>query len=288
MTNRIAGSMLTNSTLNDINSALGAMERSSNELSSGKTILESSSNPYGASRTIDLQSQLDGLSSYTAGISDGITWTQTANGAMANIKEMTERVRELVLEASNGTNNQGDLANIAIEVTQLTESIKQDADTQYGGQYVFAGTATSTPPYAQGENDEFNGNTEAVSRAIGPNTSVTISSNLSEVLGNGQASGDGKLLDVLRTISEHLKEGTTESREALSSTDLKALDGSLETLSDAQSITGSATDQLQMAVTRIEALEVSISKTLSDTDATDIAKTTIAFSNQPAASEAAL
>lgn len=288
MSNRIAGSMLTGSTLNDINSALAAMERSSNELSSGKTILEPSDNPYGASRAIDLQSQLDGLSSYMTGINDGVTWTQTASGAMANIKEMTERVRELVLEASNGTNNQSDLANIATEVSQLTEAIKQDANTQYGGQYVFAGTATTTPPYGQGEKDEFQGNTETISRAIAPNASVTVSTNLSEVLGNGQASGDGKLLDVLRTIAQHLNEATPANREALSSTDLKALDGSLESLSEAQSIAGSATDQLQMAATRIESLELSIGKTLSNTEDTDIAKTTIAFSNQQAAYEAAL
>jgi flagellar hook-associated protein 3 FlgL len=288
MSNRITGSMLTNSTLNDINSALASLQRSSAELSSGKTILEPSDNPYGASRAIDLQSQLDGLSSYTTSINDGVTWTQTAGGAMANIKEMTGRVRELILEAANGTNNAGDLANIATEVSQLTEAIKQDANTQYGGQYVFSGTETSTPPYTQGENDEYKGNAETISRAIAPNASVTISTNLSEVLGNGKGSGDGKLLDVLRTITEHLKEATVESRNALSSTDLKNLDGSLETLSEAQSIAGSATDQLQMAGTRLESLEVSIAKTLSNTQDTDVVKTTIAFSNQQAAYEAAL
>jgi flagellar hook-associated protein 3 FlgL len=127
---RITGAMLTGSTLNDINSALSAMQRSSSELSSGKSILQPSDNPYGASRAIDLQSQLDGLSSYSSGINDGIAWTQTASGAMANVSAIAERVRELVLESANGTNNQSDLNNIATEVNQLTESIKQDANTQ--------------------------------------------------------------------------------------------------------------------------------------------------------------
>lgn len=280
--------MLTGSTLNDINSALSAMERSSSELSSGKSILQPSDNPYGASRAIDLQSQLDGLSSYASGINDGIAWTQTAGGAMANISSIAERVRELVLESANGTNNQSDLNNIATEVNQLTESIKQDANTQYGGQYLFSGTASATPPYAQGEKDEFKGNTEAITRSIGPGASVTISSELSSVLGNGAGSGDNKLLDVLRTISQHLTEGTTEGRAALTSTDLKNLDASLESLSVAQSVTGSATNQLQMAATRIESLENSVSKILSNTEDTDVVKTTIAYSNQQAAYQAAL
>ena len=61
MTERITPAMVTASTLNDLNSSLTALERTSDELSSGKTILEPSDNPYGASRVIDLQSQLDGL-----------------------------------------------------------------------------------------------------------------------------------------------------------------------------------------------------------------------------------
>jgi flagellar hook-associated protein 3 FlgL len=290
MSDRITGSMLTNSTLNDINSALASLQRSSAELSSGKTILEPSDNPYGASRAIDLQSQLDGLESYTSSVKDGLAWTQTTGGAMASISSVTQRVRELLLQASNGTNSPADLKNIATEVGQLTESIKQDANTQYAGQYVFSGTLTSTPPYAQGEGtaDEYKGNETPLARSIGPGSTVTISSNLSSVLGNGAESGDGKLLDVLRTIQQHLNEGTPESRAALNSTDLTALGTSMDALSELQSENGSATDQLQLVSSRIEALQGSIEAGLSSTIDTDVAKTTIEYSNQQAAYEAAL
>ena len=74
MTQRITSGMVTSSTLNDINSALSSLQRSSNELSSGKSILAPSDNPYGASRAIELQSQLDGLDSYTRSAQDGISW----------------------------------------------------------------------------------------------------------------------------------------------------------------------------------------------------------------------
>ncbi len=290
MTDRITDAMLTSSTLGDLNSSLTALERSGEELSAGKTILEPSDNPYGASHAIDLQSQLDGLASYTKGVRDGISWTQAASGAMSSISTVVQRVRELVLAASNGTNNAGDLQNIATEVAQLTETIKQDANTQFAGQYIFAGTLTSTAPYAQGEGaaDEFKGNSEAIARLFGPNASVVVNTNLSSVLGSGKEAGDGKLLDTLRTIQQHLNEATAGSRAALGTTDLKALDGSLDGLSKLQSEMGSATDQLQAAGTRIEGLQVSIERGLSDTIDTDVAKTTIEYSNQQAAYEAAL
>jgi flagellar hook-associated protein 3 FlgL len=290
MTGRITDTMLTGATLNDLNSSLGALERSAAELSSGRTILEPSDNPYGASHAIDLQSQLDGLSSYTASVKDGVSWTQAAGGAMSNITTVVQRVRELVLEASNGTNNAGDLANISTEIGQLTETIKQDANTQFAGQYIFSGTQTATPPYAQGEGggDEFKGNTEAIARLFGPNAKVIVNTDLSSVLGNGKESKDGKLLDVLRTIQQHLGEATPESRATLGSSDLKALDTNIDGLSLLQSQVGSATNQLQTAASRIEALQGSIEKGLSSTIDTDIAKTTIEYSNQQAAYQAAL
>ncbi len=288
MSNRIATGMITSSTLYDINSALGKLERSSEELSSGRTILKPSDNPYGASHAIDLQSQLDGLTSYATNVQDGISWSNTANGAMSNMSSVVQRVRELLVQAGNATYNQGDLNSIATEVSQLTETIKQDANTQYAGQYVFAGTLTTTSPYKQGPEDEYQGNEGTISRAIGPGASVTVNTNISSLLGNGAGSGDGKLLETLRTISEHLTSGTAEGRAALNSTDLKAIDASLETLTQLQATTGSVTNQLQVASLRIEDLQDTITKTLSNTQDADIAKTTIAYSNEQAAYQAAL
>jgi flagellar hook-associated protein 3 FlgL len=289
MSDRITPAMITGSTLNDINAALAAMERSSSELSSGKTILEPSDNPYGASRAIDLQSQLDGLSSYTSAVQDGVSWETTSSSAMTNMNEVAQRVRELLVQGANGTNSPSDLNAMGVEVEQLTESIKQDANTQFAGQYVFSGTLSTTAPYRQGaENDEYQGNTGTVSRAIGPGATVAINTNISSLLGNGQASGDGKLLDTLRTIAEHLRGGTTEDQNALATTDLKSLDANLQTLAQLQASAGSVTDQLHTASTRIEDLQAAVTTTLSNTEDADLAKTTIAYSNEQAAYQAAL
>jgi flagellar hook-associated protein 3 FlgL len=288
MSDRITPAMVTSSTLNDLNSSLSALERTGSELSSGKTILEPSDNPYGASQVIDLQSQLDGLTSYESNTQDGIAWENTASSAMSGMSEVTQRVRELLIHGANGTYNQSDLNTMALEVEQLAEAVKQDANTQYAGQYVFAGTLTTTPPYQPGASDEYQGNGETVSRAVGPGASVTISTNISTLLGSGEASGDGKLLNTLRTIAQHMRGGTAEDRNALSSTDLQDLDGNIETLSQLQATAGSATDQLRTALARNEDLQTSITEGLSDTEDTNVAAVSIAYSNEQAAYEAAL
>jgi flagellar hook-associated protein 3 FlgL len=288
MSERITPTMVTGLTLNNINSALESMERTSEELSSGKTILEPSDNPYGASRVIDLQSQLEGLGSYASNAQDGISWENTSASAMSNMGQVVQRVRELLVQAANATNNQNDLETIALEVEGLTEAVKQDANTQYAGQYLFSGTLTTTTPYPQGPNDEYQGNAETVSRTIGPGASVTISTNISTLLGNGEGSGDGKLLDTLRTIAGDLRSATPAGRAALGSSDLVSLDTNIETLSELQATAGSTTDQLQTAISRSEDLQATISQTLASTDDTNIATASIAFANEQAAYQAAL
>ncbi len=288
MTDRITHAMVTSSLLNDLNSSLASLERTGEELSSGRTILEPSDNPYGASQVIDLQSQLDGLSSYATATQDGISWTNTASSALSSINNVVARVRELLVQAANGTNNQSDLNTVAQEVEQLTESVKQDANTQYAGQYVFSGTSTTTAPYQPGAGDEYQGNHETISRAIGPGATVTISGDISTLLGNGEASGDGKLLDTLRTIAKNLRGGTAEDREALGSTDLTKIDANTETLRQLQSAAGSTTDQLQTALSRNEGLQTSITESLSNTQDTNIAATSVAYANEQAAYQAAL
>jgi flagellar hook-associated protein 3 FlgL len=290
MSTRVTTDMVMSSTLANINSAQLAMDRTQAELSSGTTIQEPSDNPFGASQVIDLQSSLAGLTTYEKSAQDGVSWLNTASGALANINEVAQHARELLLQAANGINNQADLENIADEVQQITETVKQDADTQYAGQYVFSGTATGTAPYKAGEaEDAYQGNNGTITRAIAPGSSVTVSVSLSSVLGNGTAGGgDGKLLDTLRTIVQNLREGTPASVEALTGSDLKALDTNLEALSGVQADAGAATDQLNTALTRVQDLQTTTTTQLSNVQDANIAQVAMEFSNEQSAYDAAL
>lgn len=288
MSNRITSDMVIGSTLADLNAAQSQMARTEAELASGKSITEPSDNPYGASQAITLQSALDGLTSYERSAKDGISWMNTSSGALASIDSQVQRVRELVLQGANGTNSPSDLADIAGAVEQLTEGVKQDANTQYAGQYVFSGTLTNTRPYQQGPADEYAGNTAAISRGLGPGATVNVALNLSSVLGDGQGAADGKLLDTLRTIAQNLREGNPAALESLRTTDLKNLDTNLNSLTALQAQGGATTDQLQLALSRIQSLQTTATEQLSNVQDANIAKVSIEYSNQHAAFEAAL
>ncbi len=238
---------------------------------------------------IDLQSQLEGLSAYESNVQDGISWENTASSAMSNMNDIAQRVRELVVQAANGTNNQSDLNTIALEVEQLTESIKQDANTQYAGQYVFSGTATTTAPYVQGAERRIQGqrrNRQPRGRAgrDGDDQHQHLDAARQRRSRRRRQAARHAAHDRPAPARRHRRRHAKRSARPTCTN----LDRNLETLSQLQAVAGSATDQLQAALTRNEDLQTSITEALSNTEDTNIAASSIAYANEQAAYEAAL
>jgi len=289
MIGRITNQMSAQMTLAGIETALDRLDTTQQELSTGKSINQPSDNPSGAAMALQLNTDLSNLTSYSNNVTDGTGWTTAQSSALTDITNSVQRIRELTLEASNGTQTTADMQASAQEVNQLIEQIKQDANTQYNGQYVFSGSATSTAPYQSGSTDTYGGNTGQITRTIGPNTSLTVSSNLSGVLGNGQTAsgqpaGDGLLLNTLRNIADDMQSGNSSGVN----TDLSQLDTNLNSLNGLSANVGAVQDRLQMASSRIQTLQTSDTQVLSNTQDADMATTEINFSTEQAALQAAL
>ncbi len=290
MIGRITTQMTAQDLLANINQSMDRISATQQELSTGKKINQPSDNPYGTSLSLQLNNQLGGLNDYANNVSDGTGWAQAANASLSDITNAVQRIRELVVQASNGTQTQADMSADAGEVNLLIDQIKQDANTQYNGQYIFSGSATSTQPYQAGSSDAYAGNTGQVTRTIAPNTSVGVNANLSGVLGTGQTvagqpAGDGQLLNTLRNIADNMTSGNSS---ALGATDLSQLDKNLNSLTGLTASVGATTDRLQMAASRIQSLQAADTQVLSNTQDADMAQTEVDFSTEQAALTAAL
>ncbi len=284
MIGRITNQMAAQTTLAGIETTLDRLDTTQQELSTGKRINQPSDDPSGTALTLNLNTQLANLTNYSNQVTDGTGWAQAQSSALTDITNAAQRIQELTTEAANGTQTTADLQASAQEVNQLIDEIKQDANTQYNGQYVFSGSATSTAPYQSGSNDTYGGNSGAVTRTIGPNTTLTVSANLQGVLGNGQSSSDGQLLDTLRTIAGNMQSGNSSGLNA----NLSSLTTNLNSLTGLSANVGATQDRLQMASSRIQTLQTSDTQVLSNTQDADMASTEINFSTQQAALTAAL
>lgn len=113
--------VITNNQLLRTENALAAsMER----LSSGLKINHASDNPAGMAISGRMKAQIDGLDQASNNSSDGISVLQTADGALGEVTNMLQRMRELSVQAANGVNSQSE----KIAIQQEIESLKQEVD----------------------------------------------------------------------------------------------------------------------------------------------------------------
>src|ERR1700760_8594 len=182
---RITTQMTPASVLSSINNVQNQLATTQQQLSTGLSINQPSDNPYGASLAVQLKNGLQGLSNYNSNITDGTAWASPADTSLTNIMSMLQRAQELTVQASNGDESSTDLSATADEIDQLADAMKQEANAQYNGQYVFSGTATGTTPYSTATGDVFQGNTGAITRTIGPNSNLQVNVDVSGLLGSG-------------------------------------------------------------------------------------------------------
>ena len=102
-----------------------AMER----LSTGKRINSAKDDAAGLSISNRMDSQIRGLTMAVKNANDGISLMQTAEGALDEVTNSLQRMRELAVQASNGTNNALDRAALDAEVQQLKSEIDRTAKT---------------------------------------------------------------------------------------------------------------------------------------------------------------
>lgn len=124
-------SLLTQNNLNKSQSVLGtAIER----LSSGLRINSAKDDAAGQAIANRFTSNIKGLTQASRNANDGISIAQTTEGALNEINNNLQRVRELAVQASNGTNSDSDLKSIQAEIQQRLEEIDRVSNqTQFNG-----------------------------------------------------------------------------------------------------------------------------------------------------------
>ncbi|HEX7292507.1 MAG TPA: flagellar hook-associated protein FlgL [Conexibacter sp.] len=288
MSMRVTTLMSSRATLRDLNDGLGRLTRLQGQLSSGKQITRPSDDPYGTSRALALRGELGGLDQFQRNVDDGTAWLNTCDTALGQMSDVMQRVRELLVQGANDTAGPAERSAMADEIDQLTESVKQEANVQYGGRSVFSGTATDTSPYVLGGADRYQGDAGVITRAIGPGVQIPINTDVSGLLGDGQAAGDDRLLNTLRDISDHLRGGTTADADALRGTDLQRLDASIDVLNGIRADVGARTNRLAVAGNRLSGIALDATRLLSEVEDADMAETITQYTTQQAAYSAAL
>lgn len=106
-----------------------ALEKSLERLSSGYRINRAADDAAGLAISQKMKTQIAGLNQASRNASDGISVIQTAEGALIEVEEMLQRMRELSVQAANGTSTDEDRLQLQAEVDQLKEEINRISET---------------------------------------------------------------------------------------------------------------------------------------------------------------
>ena len=108
------------------------MENTMERLATGKRINSASDDAAGLAIGQRMEGQIRGMQQASRNSTDAISMIQTADGAAIEIGEMLQRMRELAVQATNGTNGTDDISNLNLEFSQLATEIERVAnDTKF-------------------------------------------------------------------------------------------------------------------------------------------------------------
>jgi flagellar hook-associated protein 3 FlgL len=274
---RVTSGMSQRHVLADLRRVQERLANAQSQVSSGKRIEKPSDDPLGAERAMRLNDQLESTGAYRTAVDESRSWLDASDSALDSLNQIVQHVRELTLQAANGSTSDAGRQAIKQQIDQLTEEAKSTLNSAYDGRYIFSGTKTDTPPYSAATGDVYQGDASPVVRQIGPGVSVQVN-----VTGDDVLSG---LLPALRTLSSHL---ASNDIAALGTTDLQAIDAGFDNLSAKRGVIGAITNRVDAAGTRLDDTADITTAFLSKTEDADLPQALTDLSAQQTALQAAL
>ncbi|WP_394791811.1 flagellin [Rhodoferax sp.] len=136
-----------NTNINSLNAQRNLMTSASSlatsmqRLSSGLRVNSAKDDAAGLAISERMTTQVRGLTVAARNANDGISLSQTAEGALGKVGDMLQRMRELAVQSGNATNSKADRAALQAEVSQLTDEIDRIAkQTSFNGKKILDGS----------------------------------------------------------------------------------------------------------------------------------------------------
>ena len=228
--------------------ALVRNERSMNQamerLSTGQRINSAGDDAAGLAIASRMTSQIRGLETAVRNANDAISMVSTADGALVEISNMLQRMRELALQASNGTTTSDDREYLNKEYENLIAEIERIANnTQWNGNAILQGDAAAA------------GNSE-VKYQVGANGGQTIAVDFGDISQSGGTPWSTFHLSANAGTASFISASTTAGALTQASTALTQIDSALTAVNSQRATFGAAINQLSYAVDNLSNVKV--------------------------------
>ena len=241
------------------------LSKAMEQLSTGKKINTAADDAAGLAISTRMSSQIVGLEQSVQNASDAISMIQTAESALDEITNMLLRMRELALQASNGTGSVADRDYLQDEFTRLKAEIDRIANnTEWNGRAVLNGNAGGT-------------GVQNVSFQVGGNAGQTISVDFGYMVGGGLKTGSSGVTPAsggLALSAIAISGATTAAAQTAASAAMTGIDKAIENVSNQRAAFGATVNQLTHSIDNLTQVSINAESTRSRIMDTDYAKST--------------
>lgn len=203
--------------------------KSTEKLSSGYKINRAADDAAGLSISEKMRKQIRGLTQASANAQDGISTVQTAEGALNEVQDMLQRMNELAVKSSNGTNSEDDREYIQNEIDQLTTEIDRvSTTTKFNETYLLQG---------EGRQQAKAKNELATISLTGANGTTPVDTNIKVSIAGGNTYTAGKV--TVGSVTAEITGGTASIDQSnISGALKKVLDATGATVTFAHKVDG--------------------------------------------------
>ena len=213
-----------------------AMER----LSTGKRINSAKDDAAGLAIASSMTAQIRGMNQGIRNANDGISLAQTAEGALDEVSNMLQRMRELTVQSENGTYSADDKQNIYAEQNALADQIRSVlTNTEFNGTALFKGNGTA-------------GTAKSVTIQAGANASDTISISIDDLTENDSANNAlAAIVDLDTTKAGMAGDSNPADPADLEVPTLDQFDAAIQQVATVRAGLGASQNRLESAVNNL-------------------------------------
>lgn len=261
---RVTQSMMSATLIRNLNTNLNRMDHLQNQLATGKRINKPSDDPVGISFAMRYRSELAANDQYQSNVDSAISWLENTDTTLGQAGDVLQRVRDLTVQAANGTNPKAALESIEKEVFQLKTQLIDIGNTNFNGKYIFNGQKTDVIPYDSNTITDTDSGTIKFELGVGVKIGVNASGN--KVFGS--ASEEDNAFRIFDELIGALKSSDFDTI----SSSLNKIDTRLEAVLRERSETGAKINRLELAGARLKDISLNLQTLQTKTEDVDMAE----------------
>jgi flagellar hook-associated protein 3 len=199
---RITQNILINNFLRNLNAISERIERTQEQLSTGKKFSRPGHGPLEVGQVIGFRSDSSKISQYLSNVDDGTSQVSYIDTIVQSVISDLGRTRDLAIDGANDNLNAQDRAAIAQEVSLLLDATVSNANSRFRDRYTFAGWNTRSQPFEAVYNENtgfiedviYHGNRGNIDRLVGDKDQLTVNINGKELFLEQTYAREGRVL----------------------------------------------------------------------------------------------